>query len=274
MNSNLIFVAVAALGGLGIFMGLVLAVASKRFHVDVDQRVERVRAALPGANCGACGFPGCDAAAAAMAEGKAPAGACTAGGSSTRDAIAQILGVAAGDHAPVKTVVRCQGGRGKVRQRFRYDGVDTCQASTLTGGGPLACPYGCLGYGDCQRACPFDAITMGDDGLPSIDLHKCTRCGLCVKACPRKIIDMLPEEAQVMVLCISRDKGKIVKDECDVGCIACGICQKVCPVKAIEVVDNLAVINYDLCNSCGTCVGKCPTKCIISVQGKVDVHQI
>ncbi len=274
MDWMLVIFAVAVMGGTGLLLGGLLAVASAIFHVEVDPRVERIRAALPGANCGACGFPGCDAAAAAIAEGKAPAGACTAGGASTRDAIALILGISAGEHVPVKTVVRCQGGRGKVRERFRYDGVDTCHAAHITAGGPLACHYGCLGFGDCQRACPFDAISMQENGLPLIDEDKCTRCGLCVKACPRRIIALLPEKADVMILCVSLDKGKAVKEECDVGCIACAACQRVCPVKAIDMVDNLAVINYDLCTSCGACVGKCPTKCIISIQGKVDAQEI
>jgi Na+-translocating ferredoxin:NAD+ oxidoreductase RNF subunit RnfB len=266
MDWGLIGIAVAALAGAGLLMGIILAVASIRFHVEVDPRVEQVRAVLPGANCGACGLPGCDAAAEAIVRGAAPPGVCTAGGSAVAAAVAAVLGVVAGEGGvPPRTTVRCQGGRGKVKARFVYDGVDACHAAQITAGGPLACPYGCLGLGDCFRSCKFGAIVMGEDGLPHIDLDKCTRCGLCLAACPRKIIAFLPGNAPVAVLCVSRDRGKTVREICTVGCIACGACVKACQPKAITLADNLAVIDYSLCDGCGQCVAKCPTKCLVSL---------
>lgn len=263
MDWSLVLFAVAVMAGCGGIMGGLLAVAAIRFHVEIDPRVARVRESLPGANCGACGFPGCDAAAAAIVEGKAPPGACTAGGHGVREAVAHVLGIDASAQEPIDTVVRCQGGRANVKTRYRYDGVDGCHAAHLTMGGPLACAYGCLGFGDCATACPFDAISMGEDGLPDIDPEKCTRCGVCIATCPRKIIAFLPSSAPVAVLCVSHDKGKTVREACSVGCIACGACVRVCLPKAIALVDELAVIDYRLCNGCGACVSKCPTRCLV-----------
>lgn len=264
MDWNLVLYAVAVMAGSGLVMGGLLAIASVKFHVEVDPRVERVRAVLPGANCGACGLPGCDAAAAAMVEGKVPPGACTAGGHAVREAVAAVLGVEAGEAAaPVVTVVRCQGGRGKAQLRFDYEGIRDCRAASAMAGGPLVCGYGCLGFGDCERSCAFDAIAIGPDGLPVVDLEKCTRCGACIKACPRSIIAYLPQKAEVAVLCCSKDRGPAVRKACSVGCIACKACEKVCEPGAIVVTDNLAVIDYQKCTSCGKCVEKCPTKCIV-----------
>ncbi len=264
MDWNLVIYAVAVMAGTGIIMGGLLAVAAVKFHVEVDPRVQGVRAALSGANCGACGWPGCDAAAQAIVDGKAPYSACTAGGHAAKEAIAAVLGIEAEKHEPVVTVVRCQGGRDKVKVLFQYDGVATCQAANLTTGGPSACRYGCLGYGDCAAACPFDALRMGPEGLPVVDLEKCTRCGICVRTCPRNIIAFLPASAKVAVLCVSHDKGKDTRAACSVGCIACAACVRACESKAITLVDNLAVIDYSSgCRACAKCVEKCPTKCFV-----------
>lgn len=264
MDWNLVIYAVVAMGGLGALLGGILAVASVKFHVEVDPRVEKVREVLPGANCGACGIPGCEAAAEAIVEGKIPYDACIAGGNSVSEAVAEVLGIEAGEWAePLVTVLRCQGGRGKVQLRYQYQGVADCHAAQLVAGGPLACAYGCLGFGDCVEACPFDAMRMAEDGLPQIDLDKCTRCGICINICPRDILAFLPESAEVAVLCVSKDKAKVVREACKIGCIACKACEKVCEPEAITVVDNLAVIDYTKCTSCGKCVEKCPTKCLV-----------
>lgn len=264
MDWNLVIYAVAAMGGLGLVMGGLLAIASIKFHVDVDPRVEKVRAVLPGANCGACGIPGCDAAAEAIVEGKVPFDACVAGGHSVAEAVAAVLGLEAGERAePVVTLLRCQGGKGNVEPRYQYQGLEDCHAANLIAGGPLACTYGCLGFGDCVRSCPFDAMEMGENGLPQIDLDKCTRCGICITTCPRDIIAFLPESAEVVNLCVSKDKGSVTRKGCKVGCIACKACEKVCEPEAIVVVDNLAVIDYSKCNSCGKCIEKCPPKCLV-----------
>lgn len=264
MDWNLVIYAVSTMMGLGIIMGGVLAIASVKFHVEVDPRVEQIREALPGSNCGACGLPGCDAAAEEISKEQVSYDACTAGGSDVAEAVARIIGVEVGEQKePIKTVLRCQGGSGIVQQRYHYQGVTDCYAANLIAGGPLDCSYGCLGFGDCVRECPFDAMEMGGDGLPEIDLEKCTRCGICINTCPRKIIAFLPESAKVAVLCVSKDKGKIVRKACKVGCIACKACEKVCEPGAIIVTDNLAVIDYTKCTDCGKCVEKCPTKCLV-----------
>ncbi len=268
MDWNLILFAVTVMAGAGLLMGALLAVASVKFHVEVDPRVERVRAVLPGANCGACGLPGCDAAAAAIVAGTAAIGVCTAGGHAVKEAVAAVLGLDAGEKtAPALTVVRCQGGRGKAQLRYDYEGVPDCKAASMMAGGPLACAYGCLGFGDCERACAFDAIAIGPEGLPVVNLHKCTRCGLCIKACPRGIIAYLPPRAEVADLCMSRDRGPVVRKACSIGCIACKACEKVCEPGAIVVSDNLAVIDYAKCTACGKCIEKCPPKCLVRIAG-------
>lgn len=274
MDWNIVILAVAIMTGAGLLMGGLLAVASIRFHVEVDPKVGKARAVLPGSNCGACGFPGCDAAAEAIVKGDAPVNVCVAGGREVEKALAETLGIDAGDEKePVVTVVRCRGGRGNVKTRYKYDGIASCHAANLTAGGPLACSWGCLGYGDCVKACPFDAVKMGEDGLPEIDLVQCTRCGICVSACPRNIIAFLPASSEVAVLCVSRDKGKVVRAACKVGCIACRACERICEPGAITITDNLAIIDYAKCTGCGKCVDKCPTKCLVW-RAKVPEVQI
>lgn len=264
MDWGLVILAIAVMMGAGLLMGILLALASIRFHVEVDPLVGKVRAALPGSNCGACGLPGCDAAAQAIVDQTVSYDACVSGGHGVKDAIAALLGVEAGEQAePLVTVLRCQGGRGKVQLRYRYDGVASCHAANLVAGGPLACCYGCLGFGDCKKACPFDAISMGEEGLPLIDLDLCTRCGICISACPRNIIAFLPESSPVAVLCVSGAMGKVTRKACSVGCIGCKACERVCEPEAVVVTDNLAVIDFQKCTGCGKCVEKCPTKCLV-----------
>lgn len=255
--------AVAILGGFGILFGALLAYAAKKFAVEVDPRVEELLSVLPGANCGACGYAGCSNYADAIVAGAATT-LCPVGGANVAEQLAAVMGVAA-DASVVRQVatVYCRGGKTECGTRFHYDGVQTCEAAQAIGGGDKLCSYGCLGYGDCFRACPFDAITMDDNGLPVIDEAKCTGCRQCVLACPRHIIDMRPETALVQVRCLSEAKGKEVRAICTTGCIACGLCVKACPFDAIHVTNNLASIDYEKCRNCGLCVAKCPTKCIV-----------
>ncbi len=255
--------AVGVMAVIGVLFGIGLGFAGNKFLVETDPRVVEVRSALPGANCGGCGFPGCDGLADAIVAGKAPADACRPGGAKAAEAIASIMGVAVDATAERKVAqVMCGGGSGLASERSVYVGIQTCPGAMLAGSGSKACTFGCLGYGTCVSVCPFDAIHMEADGLPVVDKEKCTACGNCVKGCPRNVIALVPASKAVHVRCKNTDAGAVVRRICKVGCIGCQICVRSCPSKAIEFANNLARINYDLCTNCGTCAQKCPTKSI------------
>jgi len=268
-----IIIAAAALGGLGIVFSVILAFAHKKFAVEVDPKVERIQALLPSGNCGACGFAGCLGFAEAVAQGHASADGCLAGGPSVAKAVGEVMGVAVEEKEELIAFVHCQAGRSMAPSRYEYRGVQSCHAASLLFGGDKLCVYGCLGLGDCERACPFDAIHVNEDGLAVVDRDKCTACTKCVAACPRGIIEMVPKAKTVHVACKNLDKGKDAKKVCSVSCIACRLCEKNCPVNAIPVVNNLAVLDYSKCNECGICVEKCPQKTIIKLGAPVEVSR-
>ena len=264
--------AVMVLGVLGLVLGLGLAVANRVFHVETDPRVEKVDAALPQANCGACGYAGCMEYALAVAGGGVSVNLCIPGAAETARTIAQIMGEEFVETLPVRAYVHCQGGRAETKQQFEYRGVQDCRAAALVHGGPKACKYGCLGFGTCAEVCPFDAITMSENGLPVIDHVKCTGCGACVKVCPVGIIELLPLGTEVILACSNRDRGAAVKKICSVGCISCTVCAKVTPGGKItmEKGDALPTIHYDVEeNSFDKAVEKCPMDC----YALVDVPQ-
>jgi len=263
MDWTLILTSVAGLGGLGLIIGIVLAIASVKLAVKVDEREAAVRAVLPGANCGACGFPGCDGYAAAVASGAAALNKCSVGGANVARSIGDILGQEAGAVEPLVAVLVCRGGRDVAPARFQYKGAADCRHAALLLGGPKACVYGCVGLGHCAKVCPFSAITMGEKGLPVIDERKCTGCGKCVSECPKQTLLLVPRSKLVVLACVSHDKGKAVKDVCRAGCTACTLCTKVCPAKALTMVDNLPVMDFAKCIDCGICVHRCPTKSFI-----------
>ncbi|WHH61039.1 RnfABCDGE type electron transport complex subunit B [Petroclostridium sp. X23] len=252
---------VLSLGGMGLAFGSLLAYASQKFAVEVDERVPLVIEALPGANCGGCGYAGCGAFAAAVVEGKAPVNGCPVGGASCAANVAEIMGVTAGEEERKIARVLCQGTKDNAREKYEYYGVDDCVAASKLGGGSKGCAYGCTGLGTCVKVCPFDAIKI-QNGIAVIDEKKCTACGKCVSACPKNIIELVPESAATWVVCKSRDRGPEVKTHCDVGCIACKICEKACRFDAIKVENNIAVIDYSKCVNCSQCVVKCPKKII------------
>ncbi len=254
-----IIYAIIALGLLGLLFGLLLSMAARIFAVKVDPRVDRVKELLPGANCGACGYAGCVNFAEAYVEGRTSANGCIPAGKETSKAIAAILGQEVTESEPVIATVFCIGDNTKAADRFIYDGIEDCAVAGRFNDGFKACRYGCLGLGNCVRACPFDAVKMGSHGLPVVDQEACTGCGLCVNACPRNLIKTLPRSDQGhLVLCSSQDRGKSVSRACSVGCIACKACIKACPQEAIEMDDKLAVIDLDKCDDCGECVAACP----------------
>jgi RnfABCDGE-type electron transport complex B subunit len=257
------------LGSLALFFAAVLAVADKFFQVQMDPRAAEIEAILPRANCGSCGFAGCAAYAEALAKGEAAAGACSPGGPEAAGKIAAILGIQAAAFVPKVAVVKCQGSCQNTRRRFAYVGEPDCRAAAATQFGDTACPYGCLGMGTCVRACPFDAMVMDEEtGLPRVLEDRCTACGTCAAVCPKNIIEILPKDRYVHVLCRNRDPGKVTRQLCKAGCIACKVCEKACPVEggAIHVRDNLAAVDMQACTSCGKCARVCPVSCIGDFQ--------
>ncbi|MCC6347465.1 MAG: Fe-S cluster domain-containing protein [Nitrospirales bacterium] len=252
------------LAGIGTVFGLGLAFAAKKFAVRIDPRVEQVKDCLAHAHCGACGYAGCEQYAEAVVnDPDVSPTLCIPAGSKGAEAVALITGKQAGAVEPFFSRIMCQGGAGKSARRFRYEGVQDCRAAVLAGGGDKSCIYGCLGYGTCARACPFDALHMGGDHLPVVDVAKCTGCRKCEAACPKKVIEVLPAYKAVVVACHSKDKGGEVRKHCQVGCIACGKCVKVCPFDAPKIENNLSRIDLDKCRVCGLCAGVCPTRAIV-----------
>jgi len=255
------FIAIGLLLGTGAVCAVILALVSKYFGVEVDERQTKVREALPGANCGACGYTGCDGYAEALAKGEAEPHLCVPGAKAVAEKIAEILGVEAGEVAELVPYIHCNGGFEASERPAEYEGFDSCEVMNLAGGGATACKYSCLGGGDCAAVCPTNAICI-KDGVARIDRRKCISCGKCVKACPKHIIDMVPKDYAVAGSCASHDKGAVARKNCKNACIACGKCEKNCPNGAIKVIDNLATVDYSLCTGCGICADVCPTGCI------------
>ena len=232
---NPIVFAIVVVVVLGLAGGVILVLASKFMAVYEDPRIAQVTECLAGANCGGCGYAGCADYAKAIVENS------------------------------LRATVICAGGE-NCGKRFDYQGIQTCAAAASIAGGPSACAYGCLGLGDCTRACKFDAIHV-INGVAVVDRKKCTGCTACTVTCPRHVIQMKPIAPQPVVMCSNKDKGALVNKTCKVGCIACGLCVRNCPNQAIFLKDNVAVIDYTKCNGCGTCVSKCPKKAIQWVEG-------
>ncbi|WP_297720557.1 Fe-S cluster domain-containing protein [uncultured Porphyromonas sp.] len=264
-------VTIVFLAIVGALAALLLFVVSKKFHVEEDARIELVNEALPGANCGGCGYPGCSGFARACVEAESMDGLfCTVGGNATMLKVADILGRTAVEAEPQLAVVRCNGNcdaRPKVNQ---YDGAKSCAIAAATYGGETGCTFGCLGMGDCTLACGFDAIRMNPlTGLPEVDEERCTACGACVKACPKMIIELRkkgPKGRRVFVSCVNKEKGGVAKKACDNACIGCSKCFKECKFEAITIANNLAYIDPNKCRICRKCVEVCPTGAIHEVN--------
>lgn len=259
------------LGTLGAGSAAILFLVGQRFKVEEDPRVEEVQEALPAANCGGCGFPGCAAFAVACVKAETLEGLnCPVGGQETMDRVASILG----QTAPVTTkkiaVVRCEGTCDNRPRLNLYDGVSNCTIAAALYGGDTGCSWGCLGLGDCVESCAFDAIHINPATLlPEVVEDKCTACGACVKACPKDIIELRkqgPKSRRIYVSCVNKDKGAVAKKACAVACIGCGKCEKECKFDAITIENNLAFIIDDKCRLCRKCAPVCPTNSILELN--------
>lgn len=259
---NIVY-AVAALSIMGLLFALLLGVAAKIFAVEVDERVPMVRECLPGANCGGCGFPGCDGLAQAIVDGKAPINGCPVGGAAAAAKIAEVMGVEVSAEERKVAHVMCGGGC-KAIDKAKYEGLQDCTAAMRVAGGPKECAFGCMGLGSCVSACAFDAIHIVD-GKALVDADKCVACGKCVEACPKHLIQLVGESRKVHVDCMNRDKGKAAMDVCQVSCIGCGMCERECKFDAIHVVNGVAQIDYTKCKNCKMCTKVCPRDCITPV---------
>jgi Na+-translocating ferredoxin:NAD+ oxidoreductase RNF subunit RnfB len=248
-------------------LGIALAYASRIFAVKRDKRIEEVENMLPGINCGACGYPGCSGYAEAIVNEEAEITLCSPGGPETAAEIAETMGLEV-DLSQEKMVaqVHCRGTDKTSSKKYKYEGIEDCNAMYSSFSGDKDCPYGCLGLGSCIKVCPADAIVKTEAGWIDIDKDKCISCEKCVAVCPTGVIKMIPCSASHIVACNSTDKGGIVRKYCSVGCIGCKICEKKSPEGGFKVVDFLAVIDHSATGSRAEAVEVCPAKCIIDLD--------
>ncbi len=265
MEISAVLTALVVVGAVGLILGLFLGIASIVFKVNVDEKEEAVLGALPGNNCGGCGYPGCSGLAAAIAKGDAPVNACPVGGEAVGNKIAAIMGVDAGESVRMTAFVKCFGDCKKAKGNYEYVGANDCMmAGYVPNGGAKACDYGCLGFGNCVKACPFDAIHIVN-GIARVDKEACKACGKCVASCPKNLIELIPYNSKAAVACSSKDKGPVTMKACESGCIGCSLCAKVCRSGAIAVQNFNAHIDQSKCTGCFACVDKCPKKAIVKL---------
>lgn len=257
-----ILYAVLVLAGIGAVCSVLLVLAAKFMHVPVDEKFPKIRECLPGANCGACGYAGCDGYASALASGEEEKiNKCVAGGDAVAKALAAATGAEFEDVVEQVAIVRCSGDCNTVKNKEAYQGLASCAAAKLLYGGPSMCVYGCIGLGDCEHVCPEGAIRVVD-GLARVNYRACIGCGMCVRTCPNQVITLMPDVERVIVGCRNHEKGANTRKACAKGCIGCKKCERECPQGAITVVDNLSQIDYDKCVDCGHCQDVCPVGCV------------
>jgi Na+-translocating ferredoxin:NAD+ oxidoreductase RNF subunit RnfB len=255
---------VLLLFGISFIFAILLAYFGTKLKVNEDTRVKEVADKLAGANCGACGFAGCADFAKALVEGKAKITDCNSTSKSNKDEIALLLGMK-NDGEDTIVVVACKGGN-RCNDKYAYKGYGDCRSMEMLAGGRKECETGCMGMGSCVDACQNMAIEVGQDGFAVINQKKCTKCGLCIKTCPKLLCKRIPSSAKVYIACSNRNKGLAVKNVCSSGCIACTLCVKKCPNSAITMENNLPVIDYSKCSGCLKCVESCPNKVITKVE--------
>ncbi|MBE9502900.1 MAG: RnfABCDGE type electron transport complex subunit B [Proteobacteria bacterium] len=252
--------AILSLSGLGLVAGFSLGIASRVFHVEIDPKVEAIENVLLGSNCGACGFPGCSGLANAIVAGEGDIHSCLPGGEDVVKALAEIMGVEATAMEKEIALVLCKGGDRDAKTKFDYRGVKDCWAAMQVGGGFKSCSFGCLGLGSCVKACEYDSIVITEDRLAIIVPEKCTGCTMCVVACPKDLIKMVPESQKVHVLCSNTDKGPATKKVCDVGCIGCTLCTK--KTTNMTMQGGLAIVDYSILDNAHDPCEVCPTNTI------------
>ncbi|MDR2552583.1 MAG: RnfABCDGE type electron transport complex subunit B [Treponema sp.] len=256
----IIWVTAGFAASLALVLGLALGLFRELFKVEENPLISCLREVLPGANCGGCGFPGCDGYAAAVAGGE-DISRCTAGGNAAAEALAAIMGISAGAVVSMVSVRCCLGGNGTAVKRGIYTGLKTCRGAKIAGGTKL-CAWSCIGFGDCVGVCKFGALSMGADGLPAVNWSRCTGCKVCVAECPQGILRVIPKNKKItLALCSNRNPVRsAIRKTCRVGCIKCGICVKQCPEQCITLDNGIPLVDYNKCTACGTCEQKCPTK--------------
>ncbi len=249
---------------IAIVLVILILIIGKFFHVDVDEKVEKILNNLAGANCGGCGCSGCAGFAQKLADGTGNLSDCHVTSAEKKAEIAKLLGVELKEEEPTVAVVKCHGGLENCKYKFAYRGNQSCASTMTLLGGDKECRFGCLGCGDCKAVCVEKAIRVVDR-LAEVNIDLCVSCGTCIATCPKHIIERVPVSAPVIVACSSHCKAKEVMSACKVGCIGCGNCARNCPQKAITMVDNLPVIDYKKCTGCYTCISKCPRKIIVKM---------
>lgn len=262
--------AVWVLAAVGAICAVMLILAAKYMSVPVDERFPKIRECLPGANCGACGYAGCDGYASALASGdETKINKCVAGADAVAHALAEAVGVEFEDVIEQVAVLKCRGDCNSTKSKMEYEGIASCAAAKLVYGGKGMCVYGCMGFGDCAAVCPEGAISVRD-GIADINTSKCIGCGLCARTCPNHVIALMADVEVMLVACSNKEKGAATRKECEKGCIGCKKCEKECPYGAITVTDNLAGIDYDKCENCGRCAEVCPMGSVLhrSFAGK------
>ncbi len=258
-----VLIALASLGSLTLILAVMLIIANRKLYVYEDPRIDQVEDMLPHANCGACGYPGCRPFAEALVSGDSLPGKCTVSTDEGRLKIAEFLGVALGAENKQVARLACQGGSNVARNRANYSGIESCRAASLVSGGGKGCFWGCLGHGDCESVCDFDAISMSDQRLPVVDVDKCTACGDCVEICPKDLFSIHPFEQHLWVACKNLEAGDDILEECQVACTACGKCAMDSPGSLIEMKHNLPVIDYDRYVDTRVPIERCPTGAIV-----------
>ncbi|NQV53370.1 MAG: RnfABCDGE type electron transport complex subunit B [Flavobacteriales bacterium] len=258
-----ILTALLALGGLTLLLAIMLIVANRKLYVYEDPRIDTVEDMLPHANCGACGFPGCRPFAEALVTGQVLPGKCTVSSEEGREGIADYLGIALGAEEKQVARLACAGGTNVAVNRAEYAGLQSCRGAALVSGGGKGCFWGCLGFGDCQVVCDFDAITMDAHGLPVVDEDKCTACGDCVEVCPKDLFSLQTISNRLWVACKNLETGDEVLEDCQVGCTACGKCAMDAPDDLITMIKNLPHVDYGKALQTMDPIQRCPTGAIV-----------